>query len=385
MSFRKTVMTAGFAMFSMFFGSGNLVFPLVIGTQTVDNMGYAMLGLAITGVIVPFLGLLGVILYAGNRSNYFACIGKVPAFFLTFIMLAMMGPVGVLPRCIIVAYGGITLFAPSFPFPLFSALFCLITALLVWNHDRIIPIIGRILTPALMVGIITISVAGLMFSEPQTAVSQFSPNESFKLGLFEGYQIMDLLAAFFFSATTVSYIRAHMRSDDSPKKLLKLSLVASLIGAGFIGLIYLSFVALGAKHAPLLQQVSPEQMFATVAGHALGPIAVPIVAITIALACLTTAVVLAMLFADFIHEDISKYKFGQHKAVILTLIISFLVSLVGFSSLRVWLGAVLEIAYPALIVLTLANIANKLWNVPHWGKWGFWITVSVSIIYNYII
>lgn len=378
-------MTAGFAMFSMFFGSGNLVFPLVIGTQTVNNMGYAMLGLTITGVIVPFLGLLGVILYSGNRTNYFACIGKVPAFILTFIMLAMMGPVGVLPRCIIVAYGGITLFAPGFPFPLFSALFCLITLLLVWNHDRIIPIIGRILTPALLLGIITISVAGLMFSEPIAGVSQFDPKESFKLGLFEGYQIMDLLAAFFFSATTVGYIKAHMRSDDSPKNLLKLSFVASLIGAGFIGLIYLSFVALGAMHAPLLLQVSPEQMFASVAGHALGPVAVPIVAITICLACLTTAVVLAMLFADFVHEDISKYRFGQHKSVILTLIISFLVSLVGFSSLRVWLGAVLEIAYPALIVLTIANIVSKIWNVPHWGKWGFWISVSISLIYKYIL
>lgn len=384
MSFRKTVLTAGFAMFSMFFGSGNLVFPLVIGTQTVDNMGYAMLGLFITGVLVPFLGLLGVILYSGNRSNYFACIGKVPAFILTFIMLAIMGPIGVLPRCIIVAYGGITLFAPNFPFWMFSAIFCVMTLLLVWNHDRVIPIIGRMLTPILLLGIVTIAVAGLAFTDSVAPVAQLNPKESFWTGLFEGYQTMDLLAAFFFSATTVAYIKAHLRSDNSPKQLLKLSLTASIIGAGFIGVVYLCFVALGAKHAPLLLQVSPEQMFSSVAGHALGPIAIPIVAITIALACLTTAVVLAMLFADFVHEDISKYKFGQHKAVILTLIISFLVSLVGFSSLRIWIGAILEIAYPALIVLTIANISSKLWNAPHWGRWGFWITVIVSLIYKYV-
>lgn len=385
MSFRKTVLTAGFAMFSMFFGSGNLVFPLVIGTQTGDNMGYAMLGLSITGVIVPFLGLLGVILYAGNRSNYFACIGKIPAFILTFIMLAIMGPIGVLPRCIIVAFGGITLFMPNFPFWLFSGLFCLVTLLLVWNHDRVIPIIGRMLTPILLLGIVIISVAGLMFTNSIAPISPLNSIESFKIGLFEGYQTMDLLAAFFFSATTVGYIKAHLRSDDSPKRLLKLSLTASLIGAGFIALIYMCFVALGAKHAPLLLQVSPEQMFSAIAGHALGPIAIPIVAITIALACLTTAVVLAMLFADFVHEDMSKYRFGQHKAVILTLVISFLVSLVGFSSLRTWIGAVLEIAYPALIVLTIANIVSKLWNVAHLGRWGFWITVIISVAYKYVI
>lgn len=382
MSFRKTVMTAGFAMFSMFFGSGNLVFPLVIGTQAVDNMGYAMLGLSITGVIVPFLGLLGVILYAGNRSNYFACIGKIPAFLLTFAMLAIMGPIGVLPRCIIVAHGGIKLFMPNFSFPLFSALFCLITLLLVWKHDRVVPIIGRILTPALLIGIAIISIAGLMFTEFLAPVSELNPKEAFKIGLLEGYQTMDLLAAFFFSATTVGYIRAHMRSDDSPKRLLKLSLTASLIGAGFIALIYMGFVALGAKHAPLLLQVAPEQMFSSIAGHALGPIAVPIVAITIALACLTTAAVLAMLFADFVHEDISRYKFGQHKAIILTLLISFLVSLVGFSSLRIWIGTILQVAYPALIVLTIANIVSKIWHVPHFGRWGFWITLIASAGYD---
>lgn len=384
MSFRKTVLTAGFAMFSMFFGSGNLVVPLVIGTQTLDNAGYAMLGLSITGVLVPFLGLIGVILFAGNRNNYFNCIGKVPAFLLTLAMLAMMGPVGVLPRCIIVAYGGVTLFAPNLPFAVFSGLFCLITLVLVWNHDKVVPVIGRILTPLLLLGITIITVAGLMFTNSVTPVSEILPSAAFNIGLFEGYQTMDLLAAFFFSATTVAYIRAHMRSDDSPKTLLKLSFAACAIGAGFIAIIYIGFVALGAKHAPHLLNVRPEQLLASIAGHTLGPIAIPVVAITIALACLTTAAILALLFADFVQVDISRYKFGHHKAVILTLAISFFVSLVGFDSLRAWIGAVLQIAYPALIVLTIANIVSKIWNVPNYGRWGFWLTTIASTVFYFI-
>lgn len=384
MSFRKTVVTAGFAMFSMFFGSGNLVIPLVIGTQTLDNSGYAMLGLTITGVLVPFLGLIGVILFAGNRGNYFNCIGKVPAFFLTLAMLAMMGPIGVLPRCIIVAYGGITLFLPNLSFWVFSAVFCIITAVLVWNHDRVIPVIGRILTPLLLLGIAIISVAGLMFTEVVTPLSDGSVKEAFMIGLFEGYQTMDLLAAFFFSATTVTYIRAHMRSDDSPKILLKLSLVACLIGAGFIAIIYIAFVALGAKHAGNLLMVRPEQLLSSIAGHALGAAAIPIVAVTIALACLTTAAILALLFADFVQEDISRFRFGHRKAVVLTLAISFFVSLVGFDSLRAWIGAVLQIAYPALIVLTIANIVSKVWNVPNFGRWGFWIMAVVSAVFYFV-
>lgn len=368
-------------MFSMFFGAGNLVFPLVIGTQTLNNANIAMLGLAITGVFVPFLGLVGVILYDGNRSNFFACIGKIPAFFLVFIMLAILGPIGVVPRCIIVAHGAVTSFYSDISLELFSFIFCLLTLVLVWNHDRAIPIIGRILTPLLLLGIILISIAGLFFTNSSSILSEFSATQAFKTGLIEGYQTMDLLAAFFFSTTTVAYIRANMRSDASPRALLKLSLTASLIGAGLIAIVYIGFVALGAQHASTLLEVRPEQMFSAIAGIALGPTAMPIVAITVLLACLTTAAILAMLFAEFVHEDIFRYKFGHHTAIIITLIIAFFVSHLGFGPLRSWIGSILQIAYPALIVLTIANILNKTWQLPNFGRWSFWLTILTSTTY----
>ena len=174
MSFTKTVLTAGFAMFCMFFGAGNLVFPLTIGTQSLDSSSFAMLGLAITGVIVPFLGLVGVILCGGNRDNFFACIGKIPAFLLIFVMLALLGPIGVVPRCIVVAYGAVSSFMPQFSLTLFSFLFCLFLLLLVWKHDSVVPVIGRYLTPLLLIGIAVISVAGIFFSNSITQPSDLS-------------------------------------------------------------------------------------------------------------------------------------------------------------------------------------------------------------------
>lgn len=368
-------------MFCMFFGAGNLVFPLVVGTKSLDNASFAMLGLAITGVLVPFLGLIGVILYGGNRSNFFSCIGKIPAFILIFVMLALLGPIGVVPRCITVAHGAVTSFCPDFSLALFSFLFCLFSLFLIWKHDSVVPVIGRYLTPLLLIGIATISVAGIFFSNSIMQPSELSSANAFNVGLIDGYQTMDLLAAFFFSSTTVAYIRAHLRSDDSPKTLLKLGLAASIIGAGFIGIIYIGFVILGAKHAPNLLNARPEQMLSTIAGHTLGPIAVPIVSTTIILACLTTAAILALLFAEFLNQDLCRYKLGAKNAVILTLFLSFLVSLVGFDSLKLWLATILQIAYPALIVLTLANIINKLWNIPHLGRWGFWLTAISSAFY----
>lgn len=383
MRFNKTVLTAGFAMFSMFFGSGNLVFPLVVGLETLDQSPYAIIGLLTTGVVVPFLGLIGVILYSGNRTNFFACIGKIPAFLLTFAMLALMGPIGVIPRCILVAYGGATLVIPNLSSILFSIIFCLITLLLVWKHERIIPIIGRILTPWLLLSIVVLITAGLIWG-PSFTESKLSSFQAFSFGLNRGYQTMDLLAAFFFSATTVAYIRSRLHSDDPPRILYRLSLNSSLIGAGLLAGIYLSFALLGARYAPQLMEISPAQMLVGIAGHSLGKLAIPIASLTISLACLTTATILVMLFADFLHEDICKKKINNHLTIIITLIISFFVSLKGFDSLVVWIGTILQVAYPALIALTGANIINKIWHVK-FSAWAFWITLFATLFINYFI
>jgi len=373
----KAVFIAGFAMFSMFFGSGNLVFPLAIGAQTMDKAPWAIIGLTISGVLVPFLGLLGVILYKGNRIEYFASIGKVPAFLLAFSMLALMGPFGVIPRCILVSHGGVKLFAPSVSLPVFSFVFCVLTLFLVWKHDRIVPILGKVLTPWLLGGIGVLIVGGLLYG-PAIPHSSESSGKAFLEGLWKGYQMMDLLAAFFFSAATVAYIHEYLGKNEKQSELVKLSVKASLLGAGLLGLVYIGFILLGAGFSDSLKSVEPSQYLVAVAQETLGYLAAPVASITIILACLTTAAILTMLFADFLREDILNKKIGNPIALIITLVISFFVSMIGFEALANWIASVLEVAYPALIALTIANIVKKLWQVDC-SKWAFWIIFFGSL------
>ncbi len=141
MTYKRVILTAGFAMFSMFFGSGNLVFPLLIGTQTLDVSTYSTLGLILTAVIVPFLGLFGMILYNGNTRDYFDKLGRIPSFLLILAMLSLMGPFGVVPRCITVAYGGLNVLYPTLPFDWFSAGFCALITILIWKSNRVVDVI----------------------------------------------------------------------------------------------------------------------------------------------------------------------------------------------------------------------------------------------------
>lgn len=365
-------------MFAMFFGSGNLVFPLAIGTETTSQVIYAMLGLFVTAICVPFLGLLAMILFEGKRELAFSYIGKWPAFLLSFAMLSLMGPFGVAARCIIVAHGGISQLMPSLSLEVFGGVWCLITAAIILSRSSWINLIGKYLTPLLLLSIFSIIVAGFI-QAPSISSSNIDAYNSFKIGLSEGYQTMDLLAAFFFSITIVSFLQGNL-GKNGVKQPLKTSLMASLVGAGLLALVYVGFMLLGAFYATDLIAIAPEKRLAFVALATLGKPAMWIVATAVALACFTTFVVLIVLFAAFLTENVSKNKLPYNYAVIITLLISFIVSLIGFSALAAWIAGALQVAYPALIAFAIALIAHKTIKVDIIA-WSFWGTLALTAGY----
>lgn len=378
MSYLRLILIGGFAIFSMFFGSGNLVFPVLLGVEHAQDYAVAFMGLILTGVVVPFLGLLAMILYHGNRLAFFERLGRPLVFILTFAMLGLMGPFGVLPRCIIVAQGGIDLIVPGVSPAIFNALFCGIIAFLAWQRSKIIEIIGHFLTPWLLTGIVLLILAGV-FLGPSLPSGNKNALEAFYGGLCQGYQTMDLLAAFFFSAATVTFIKSLVEDPENKQKIYKLSLRACLLGSLLLSLVYLGFVYLGAVYSVALQNVGPEKMLILVAYHALGPFAPSVVGIIIALACLTTAVVLASLFTDFLHQDVFKEKISRSLGLLMTLTSAYAFSLLGFSSLACWISHALTIAYPALIGYAVAAIiAQKI--KYNFTREAFWVLLSISLV-----
>lgn len=382
----KTVLTAGFAMFSMFFGSGNLVFPLLLGTQTLSQYTYAMPGFLITAVLVPFLGLIAMIAFEGNREKFFATLGSHTGFFLTFIMLALMGPFGVMPRCITVAFGGLQLVWPDFSFTIFSALFCILAGLLILKPGKVVSIIGLVLTPFKLGGIVILILFGLYLATP-AEISTLNPSDSFSLGFNMGYQTMDLMAAFFFSATIVHYLRHHLKDKSDIKLLLRSSLGASLMGAFLLTVIYVGFIMLGASYAPHLTTASPEALLASIAELTLGKYALVVVSTTLAVSCLATTVILANLFAEFMRVDIAEERLRlnipNNLSILVTMGITFVVAQLGFATICKVLGTVLEITYPALIALAIHHILT-FWFRINYSKIVFWSVLGLSLILTWV-
>lgn len=371
------VLTSGLAMFAMFFGSGNLVFPLAIGAATTSNSIYSILGLALTGVCVPFLGLLAMIAYNGKRESAFSHIGKWPSFLLSFAMLSLMGPFGVAARCIIVAHGGIVQLFPGTPLWIFGIAWSVLTGLIILRQESWINVIGRYLTPILLLSIGFIVVAGFLYAPP-LSTSILLESAAFTIGLDQGYQTMDLLAAFFFSVTIINYLHKNL-PKMSVRNVLRISLMSSAIGAGLLLLVYIGFVLLGALYSESLLPISPEQRLAFIANHTLGNTAMLIVATTVALACLTTFVVLIVLFAQFLTTEISQERLSYKWSVITTLILSYTMSLLGFNTLATWIAHALQITYPALIAFSAALILHKVFKI-NIITFAFWGSLAATII-----
>ena len=54
---KKDVLVVGFAMFAIFFGSGNLIFPPQIGLLSGEELFPAIIGLALSGILFPMLAV----------------------------------------------------------------------------------------------------------------------------------------------------------------------------------------------------------------------------------------------------------------------------------------------------------------------------------------
>ncbi len=350
----KSTITYGFAIFAMFFGSGNLVFPLQIGFASGHHFVFGFLGLLLTGILLPFLGLFVIKLHNGNYQRFFGEAGTIAGFILPLFTLSLLGSFGVVPRCIAVAHGGISYLSPDLSLILFSALFCIVTYLFCLKDDVMISILGKWMTPILVVSLSGLIIVG--FFHAPSARPSITEIEAFHVGFLTGYQTMDLFAAFFFSALIFGQIKRSLPIDTPDRQVLKFAVVPSIIGSLMLAIIYFGFVYLGSHYAIILSKTDPELMLPTMAVEVMGNNAYFVIAIAMVFSCLTTAVALNNIYARYI---CSTLKLTQGKfpfVLLLTTVVSFVFSLLDFLGIARILAPALEVSYPGLIALTLLSI-----------------------------
>jgi LIVCS family branched-chain amino acid:cation transporter len=372
------ILIAGFAMFSMFFGSGNLVFPLLVGSAAQSGVHFAIIGIILGAVVVPFIGLMGMSLVGGDYQKYFAPLGRIPSMIIITSILAFIGPFGVIPRCMTVAYGGALAIMPSMPLPVFSALMVVAIFLLTRKPNQIVDVMGRVLSPFKIGGIILLVVAGLAFSPTPLLTLNHNDIKPLTNGLIEGFQTMDLMAAFFFSGTIIHYLKTQFGDE----KILKASFQASCVGALCLTVVYGGLVLLGSFYSSEISHLEPPTMLPHIAHLSLGGMSGSIVGFVLMISCLATAAILSVVFAEFLQRDILKNKLSFVQCLMITLTLSYGFSLLGFAGMRQLLGTILVLIYPALTVYATLFIVSHKWGI-HLEKYGFWATLMGTIVLHY--
>jgi len=374
----KTVST-GLAMFAMFFGAGNVVFPLALGLYAQDKNFYAVLGLMLSAIIVPFVGLIAMILFNGDYKAFFQRIGKIPGFCVALFIMCLIGPFGAIPRCIALSYSTISMFNDAISLPIFSLISCIIILMFTIKPSSIIDTLGFYLTPFLLASLGIIIIVGIAAS-PAPIQNDLSNSTVFIHGLLEGYHTMDLLGAFFFSTVVLYSLQSDLQPEDKSdyKKIISLTLKSAGIGAFLLGIIYIGFSYVAALNSDILQGIGKDQLLGTIAYQTLGSFAGVVTSIAVALACLTTAIALTSVFAEFLQKDIFQNKGSYSVYLILTLILTFFISTLNFTGIAMVLTPILSICYPALIAVTICNILYKLYGFKA-VKIPFFVILAISI------
>ena len=96
----RQLLLIGSMLFGLFFGAGNLIFPLILGAQAGQNLPSALLGLLITAVGIPLLGVMSIGLSRSEGLPDLAeRVSKRFRLLFTCALYLTIGPLFAIPRC----------------------------------------------------------------------------------------------------------------------------------------------------------------------------------------------------------------------------------------------------------------------------------------------
>jgi len=350
----KDILTIGFALFAMFFGAGNLLLPPYIGLQIGNQVWITIFAFGLTGILLPFLGILSVI----NAGETFKDLGDrinqyISPILGTAIMLCI-GPLIAIPRTAATTFevGILPIFDGARPFWT-SIIFFAITWILTISPSKVVDIIGNFLTPVLLVLLLTLIGVGIFAPTADYKETSLGVSESFSLGFIEGYQTLDVLASVIFAGIIIT--AAKVKGYRELKSKNQVVIAAGVLSACCLFMIYGGLIYLGATSSITDLGVKRSELLIHISQAILGPYGMIAIALSIALACLTTAIALVSAVGAFFMQ-LTNGKLGYKTLVTICCIFSCILSITGVDNIITFAYPILIFVYPIVITLVLYTV-----------------------------
>ena len=376
------IMALGFMLFAFFLGAGNIIFPPLAGQLAGDHFLPAMSGFLLTAVGLPLITIVAVAVAGGSWGHLTKDLPKQAATIMAVLIFIIIGPAFAAPRTGLVAYEMAVkpffIDASQAHLTLFSIAFFVVAMFFSWSQGKLIDVIGKVLTPALFVGLVVLAIA--VFVNPQgdilAAHGEYITQPLTK-GFLEGYNTMDTFAALMFGMLIVDAIRSKGITDRAATTKYLIS--AGCIAAAGLAFVYISLFFLGATSATVAAGADNGGAILSLYVQSLfGPSGQLVLSVIVLLACLTTAIGLVSACSDYFS---SLTPLSYKTWVIINGVACATVANVGLSQLISLSVPVLFALYPVAIALVALTFLRSRFPNP---KVAYRVVVLVSLLFALI-
>lgn len=357
----KDCVVIGFALFSMFFGAGNVIFPPYLGLQSGSEWLLGFVAYYISDIGLAMLTIF-VLLRTDGPDGITGHLGRVPAALLMSVVVLCIGPLVAIPRTAATTFEMSVLpLLPSASSLVVSVIFFALILLLCIKESAVVDIVGKVLTPLLLLGLLVLIVKGIV--SPLGKPANITWVDSVvSTGLKAGYQTMDVLAAMVFGIIILKSAADKGYKDSAERNGIVQG--AAILSGVLLLVVYLGLAYLGASVSRIYKTpLTRAELIINIVTLLLGKVGVAVFGIVVALACVTTAVALVSSAASFFC-NLSGGKIKYSLLVTIICVFSAAAANLGLDRIVAFASPILNVVYPPMLVIILLSIAGD--KLPDW-------------------
>ena len=346
----------------MFFGAGNLIFPPNIAAQAGTQTWPAMLGLALSAVGLPVLGVVAV-----ARSGGAGCPGQPCASRLCpGVHHRGLSGHRPLPGHARDGHHLFEMAVPPFvgadaPIGVYQLVYSLVffaaALFIALRPEKLTDRLGKILCP-ILVALIVVTFVGCLVNPLEgygPATGDYATHAVVK-GFIEGYQTMDTIAALAFGIVIAVNIRA--RGVEEEGAVVQGTVRAGVVAGGMLLAVYCMLAHIGALSGGALPNPADgAEALTNVVGLLFGTVGSVLLAGIFLIACFNVCVGLISSCGEYFHSICPRLSYRGW--AVLFALVSMAISNAGLAQILEVSAPVLSAIYPVAIVLIALSFFQR--------------------------
>ncbi|MBQ6293574.1 MAG: branched-chain amino acid transport system II carrier protein [Lachnospiraceae bacterium] len=347
----------GFALFAVFFGAGNLIFPPYLGLESGTKWFPALTAFVVADAGLAIMTVLAIV-RLGTDHDLLGRLPKRVGLLCMDIVMAIVGPVLCIPRtCATTFEMGAHVLFPNLSSWIFGLLFFAVVAVLTIRPGKVVDIVGKYLTPMLLITIAVLCIKGL--ATPIGDIVSPQPDfQTLKEGFLNGYQTMDVLGAL--AITIVIMKTVQDKGYNDKRSQMRVIGRAGIVAGIALFLVYGGLAYLGAttSNMKLSSEIGHTELVVLVTFLLLRRFGVVLLALIVFFACLTTAVGLVSSASTYFSERL-KGRVSYTALVLVICVFGMLISNVGISTMISLASPMLSVLYPLLLTQVFLSFFSE--------------------------